>query len=328
MTATGAKERAGVREDVAGADVEAAGCVVVRRGRGGEPQVLLVHRPATPRHDRDWSWPKGKLDAGETHPEAAVRETQEEAGCRVRLARPLPELRYRVDGGRGKRVKYWLAFTAPGESASTPSPEEVDEVRWCGVKEARQLLTYPHDQRVLEDALAAARVRTWPLVVLRHARALARERFEGADDAERPLLERGHAQAHALSPLLGCFDVRSVVTSPSARCVQTVLPAADAGSWPVREEAVLSEGGHAADPAGAAGVLDGLLATGRGAVVCSHRPVLPELQEHLAARAGDGERAALRRKLAKGEFLVAHVSGRGAEARVVAVERHEPVTRG
>ncbi|NAZ85716.1 NUDIX domain-containing protein [Kineococcus sp. T90] len=304
--------------------MEAAGCVVVRRGRGGEPQVLLVHRPATPRHARDWSWPKGKLDEGETHAEAAVRETREEAGCRVRLARPLPELRYRVDGGRRKRVKYWLAFTAPGESAWTASPEEVDEVRWCGVKEARQLLTYPHDQRVLDDALAAARVRTWPLVVLRHARAVARERFEGPDDAARPLLDRGHAQAHALAPLLSCFDVRAVVTSPSARCVQTVLPAADAASWPVRGEEALSEGGHEEDPAGAVHVLEGLLAAGRGALVCSHRPVLPELQEHLAQLAGDGERTELRRKLAKGEFLVAHVSGRGAEARVVAVERHEP----
>ncbi|WP_337059822.1 NUDIX hydrolase [Kineococcus sp. G2] len=306
------------------ATVEAAGCVVVRRGRGGEPQVLLVHRPATPRHGRDWSWPKGKLEEGEPHAVAAVRETLEETGCRVLLTRPLPELRYRVEGGRRKRVRYWLAFTAPGEAAGTPSPDEVDEVRWCSAEQARELLTYPHDVRVLDAALAAAKVRTWPVLLLRHGKAVARQRWRGAQDAERPLLERGHEQARALVPLLSCFDVREAVTSPWARCVQTLLPAADTASWRLHEEEALSEGGFEADPAGVGAVLDGALASGRGAVLCSHRPVLPVLQERLAALAGDGERALLRRKLAKGEFVVAHVAGRGAEARVVAVERHAP----
>ncbi|WP_432499286.1 NUDIX hydrolase [Kineococcus gypseus] len=310
------------------ADVEAAGCVVVRRSRGGAPQVLLVHRPATPRHGRDWSWPKGKLEEGEPHPVAAVRETLEETGLGVRLTRPLPELRYRVEDGRRKRVRYWLAFTAPGQEAGreagTPSPDEVDEVRWCSPGEARELLTYPHDVEVLDAAVGAARVRTWPLVLLRHAKAVAREHWHGPHDAERPLLERGHAQARALAPLLGCFDVREVLTSPWARCLQTVLPAADAGSWRVRPEESLTEEGHAADAAAAVRALGALVAAGRGALVCSHRPVLPDLQEHLAARAGAPERAALRRKLAKGHLVVAHVSGRGEDARVVAVERHAP----
>ncbi|HET9658266.1 MAG TPA: NUDIX domain-containing protein, partial [Kineosporiaceae bacterium] len=44
-------------------------------------EVLLVHRP---RYD-DWSWPKGKLEPGESLPECAVRETAEETGARVVL---------------------------------------------------------------------------------------------------------------------------------------------------------------------------------------------------------------------------------------------------
>ncbi|WP_432535665.1 NUDIX hydrolase [Kineococcus arenarius] len=308
------------------ADVEAAGCVVVRRSRGGEPQVLLVHRPATHRHGRDWSWPKGKLEDGEPHAVAAVRETLEETGCRVQLTRPLPQLKYRVADGRRKRVRYWLAFTAPGEQAGTPSPEEVDEVRWCSGEEARELLTYPHDVRVLDAALAAARVRTWPVLVLRHAKAVARTRWTGPEDSTRPLLDRGHEQAHALAPLLACFDVREAVTSPWARCVQTLLPAADTASWRVREEEALSEDGFAADPSAADAVVTGVLAGGRGTVLCSHRPVLPVVQQRLADLAQDADdRALLLGKLAKGEFAVAHVSGRGAEARVVAVERHQPV---
>ena len=44
--------------------VDAAGGVVERDGR-----VLLVHRP---RYD-DWTFPKGKLDPGESFEDAALR---------------------------------------------------------------------------------------------------------------------------------------------------------------------------------------------------------------------------------------------------------------
>ena len=46
----------------------AAGGVVIDY-RTGKPRVLLVHRPT---HD-DWSFPKGKLEPGETVEEAALR---------------------------------------------------------------------------------------------------------------------------------------------------------------------------------------------------------------------------------------------------------------
>ena len=58
-----------------------------RRGRGTrDGRVALVHRP---RYD-DWTLPKGKLDAGETFEEAALREVEEETGLRCTLVRELP----------------------------------------------------------------------------------------------------------------------------------------------------------------------------------------------------------------------------------------------
>ena len=71
--------------------VLAAGTLPWRRRRG-QLQVAVVHRP---KYD-DWSWPKGKLDPGETFPVAAARETAEETGLVVRLGRPLPTSTYHL----------------------------------------------------------------------------------------------------------------------------------------------------------------------------------------------------------------------------------------
>ena len=67
--------------------VVAAGAVPWRVTPGGKDlEVLLIHRP---RYD-DWSWPKGKIDPGETLPECAAREVDEEIGLKAPLGIPLP----------------------------------------------------------------------------------------------------------------------------------------------------------------------------------------------------------------------------------------------
>ena len=53
------------------AEVKASGGVVWRRGERGI-EIALIHRP---RYD-DWSFPKGKLDAGETWEDCALREVE------------------------------------------------------------------------------------------------------------------------------------------------------------------------------------------------------------------------------------------------------------
>ena len=121
--------------------VEAAGGVVCRTTKG-VVKVLLVHRP---RYD-DWSFPKGKLDPGETHRDAAVREVHEETGLRCRTSGELPTARYVDRKGRDKRVRYWTMEPMEGEFAPN---DEVDEVAWLTVGDARRRLTYPRDRDVL-----------------------------------------------------------------------------------------------------------------------------------------------------------------------------------
>ena len=123
--------------------IEAAGGVVWRRGSKGSVKVLLVHRP---RYD-DWSFPKGKLDHGETHRHAALREVEEETGLRCETGGELPEVRYEDRKGRAKRVRYWAMEPIDGSFAPN---DEVDEVRWLSLDSARDTLTYGHDQAVLD----------------------------------------------------------------------------------------------------------------------------------------------------------------------------------
>ena len=117
--------------------VDAAGGVVERDGR-----VLLVHRP---RYD-DWTFPKGKLDPGESFEDAALREVEEETGVRCTLGRELPSIRYEVNG-RPKLVRYWVM--APGADLGFAPNDETDDLRWVTPDEARALLTYDRDRDVL-----------------------------------------------------------------------------------------------------------------------------------------------------------------------------------
>jgi 8-oxo-dGTP diphosphatase len=121
--------------------INAAGGVVVKDGR-----VLLVHRP---RYD-DWSFPKGKLDPGETFEVAALREVEEETGVRCSLGRELPATRYEVSG-LPKLVRYWL-MTPKAETPFVPNAE-TDELRWVTPEEALALLSYERDREVLSAAL-------------------------------------------------------------------------------------------------------------------------------------------------------------------------------
>jgi 8-oxo-dGTP pyrophosphatase MutT (NUDIX family) len=124
-------------------EVRAAGGVVWRRV-DGRLEVLLVHRPRY----GDWSLPKGKLDPGESFEQAAVREVTEETGLRCHLGSPLPEVRYDDRFGRSKVVRYW-AMEALADDGFAPN-DEVDELRWTDLAEARSALSYERDRAVLE----------------------------------------------------------------------------------------------------------------------------------------------------------------------------------
>jgi 8-oxo-dGTP diphosphatase len=108
--------------------------------------VLLVHRPRY----RDWSFPKGKVEQGETDEQAAVREVEEETGLRCELGPELPSTEYVDLKLRPKTVRYW-AMEATGEGRAG---HEVDEVRWVSLEAAPERLSHARDREVLRALIA------------------------------------------------------------------------------------------------------------------------------------------------------------------------------
>ncbi|MCY7302878.1 MAG: NUDIX hydrolase [Thermoleophilia bacterium] len=105
---------------------------------GPEAEVLLVHRP---QYD-DWTFPKGKVESGESDEECAVREVEEETGLRCSLARELEPTSYLDAKKRPKTVRYWVMEVVGG---ALRFDFEVDAARWVTINEAARLLTYARD---------------------------------------------------------------------------------------------------------------------------------------------------------------------------------------
>jgi 8-oxo-dGTP diphosphatase len=286
--------------------------------------VLLVHRP---RHD-GWSWPKGKLEPGETLPGCAVRETAEETGTRAVLGRPLSTVEYQLPDGRPKRVTYW-AGRAAGFQARTASEHEIDQTRWMSPAQARERLSKPSDQAPLTALLAAYReneLATRPVIVIRHAVSRPRDSWARAD-ADRPLVATGRRQALALACLLSCWQPEYVLTSPWRRCLETLEPYLATSGARVRTKGGLSEDGHRRDPAKAGRHAIQLLRRESAALLCTHRQVLEPVLAVLRT-AADPEPAALIPGtdpfLVPAEVLVTHAITGSQGSRVVAVEKHLP----
>lgn len=309
--------------------VYAAGAICWREEKG-ELFVALIHRARY----NDYSWPKGKVDPGESLPETAVREIAEETGLKIRLGVRLSIQNYVLPNGKDKEVHYWAARvsdSALAKSKFKPS-EEVASIDWHKPADARALLTYSHDAEVLDRLLELyedGHLRTKPVVILRHAKATPRADWKGGktlDDGRRPLLPFGFVQATALIPLLRAFGVKRVVTSPWARCRTTVEPFAKALKLKIVERSQLSELGNRKGPKRTAKVVREIIETGRPTVVCSHRPALPSILGAVSEFADKSLAKAIEAAsaLKPAEMLVVHMTT-GAHRQAVAAETYSPV---
>lgn len=128
----------------------------MHRSSHGRTEIVLVRRLSPPL----WALPKGTPDAGETIEETALRETREETGLQVEIEEPIDAIRYFFVRGSTrfhKTVHFFLMRPVGGSLEQ--HDHEFDEVRWLQIEEALELMTYPTERRVVEQAarmLAAA----------------------------------------------------------------------------------------------------------------------------------------------------------------------------
>lgn len=260
--------------------IRAAGGVVWRHAEGadGEPgvEVAVIHRP---RYD-DWSLPKGKLAAGESDLEGAVREVLEETGYHVRVGRPLGETRYDKAGMGGTRPKVVRWWSMQAEEGAFSPTREVDDLRWLSLALASDQMTRDTDRDVLER-FARGTTPTRTILLVRHAAAGSRSAWAG-DDRDRPLDDCGVAQADELIRIVAHFEIGSVISADYRRCLETVAPLADAFDLAVTLEPLLSEVGYPGREEEAVSLLRRQGDADHDALACSQGDVIPDLLARLA----------------------------------------------
>jgi 8-oxo-dGTP pyrophosphatase MutT (NUDIX family) len=97
-----------------------------------------------------WTFPKGHLEAGETAAQAALREVEEETGYRCEIIAPLEKVAYwfERDAVITKKTVTWFVMKAL-EKTGVHDPKEILEARWVALDEAKQLIRYKSDKKIL-----------------------------------------------------------------------------------------------------------------------------------------------------------------------------------
>lgn len=125
---------------------KSCGAIVLFR-RGDMVKTLLVKN----HNGRNFSFPKGHVEAGETEKETAVREIKEETGLDVEIIDSFREVSdYCPFGHIRKRVVFFMAQAFSDKV--TIQQEEIDSFIWVDLNEAHHRCTYDNDLRVIRKA--------------------------------------------------------------------------------------------------------------------------------------------------------------------------------
>jgi 8-oxo-dGTP diphosphatase len=255
----------------------AAGSIVWRLNSEDVKEVLLVHRPKY----RDWSFPKGKCEEGESLIQTAYRETLEETGFRTRFSRCLGNITYNTLDGI-KEVTYWVAKYL--EKVREPDHSEIDESLWLNIDEARNVLTNESDKEMF-DRFSKMDLDSKVLILLRHGKALPRTEW-AEDDLSRPLDAIGTQQAEKIVENLVPFQIEEIHSSSAVRCYETITPIAKRLSLNYFFTDSLSEEVYVAKEGRVFKYIDRLLVDNLTTLVCSHNPILPHYLQFKLSKQG------------------------------------------
>jgi len=258
----------------------AAGGVVWRESKDAKIELAIIHRP---KYD-DWTFPKGKLDTGEELISGAYREILEETGLDIELGPFLGAVEYESIDGL-KHVSYWAA-KALASSKDFHSNNEADLMEWHDFESARKKLTRDSDREILEIFIKSPFQAT-KLIMLRHAKALARTEWQSGDE-DRPLDNLGQLQAKRMHAIYQVYGISQIHTSDAVRCYDTVIGLTNTLKI---EPVITSKLSEYTFEKNKEKSLDYALelaeisrSTGATILLCSHNPVLPRMLERITKK--------------------------------------------
>ena len=99
-----------------------------------------------------WSFPKGHMETGETEYQTAIREVKEETNLDIKIYDGFRYVTtYSPKENVMKDVVYFLS--TPINSEIKLQLEEVQKIEWVSEKEAKNIITYEEDIKILDEAL-------------------------------------------------------------------------------------------------------------------------------------------------------------------------------
>ena len=253
----------------------AAGALVWRKSKEKKIEIAVIHRPKY----NDWTIPKGKVELNESSIACAYREVIEETSIETEFGMYLGEVKYQsLDGP--KQVSFWSAQVVK-ENTFTPN-SEVDAIKWVEAAKAAKFLSLESDKEILSK-FNKLKYESKPLVLLRHAKALSRDEWQGDDD-DRPLDSLGQMQAKRLLSIYQAFNLEQIHTSDAIRCYDTVEPMAKALGLRLEVSNNLSESAFKKDKEDAFDYARDLIKSDKRALLCSHNPILPKVLNKLTKK--------------------------------------------
>lgn len=123
-----------------------AGGVIYENGR-----VLLVLMQNL-KGQKVWTFPKGHIENGETPQEAALREVEEETGCRCLIKREIFKIHYNFtrEGSFVEKDVQWYLMEKISQNDRIRDNTEIYDVKWVSLAEVKDFLTYPSDFKIIE----------------------------------------------------------------------------------------------------------------------------------------------------------------------------------
>ena len=140
------------REDLKAAPIKclyekSCGAVIFRR-QDSQLRFLVIKNAK----GKNWGFPKGHVELGESERETARREVLEETGLQVRLFDGFRcSIQYSIWGRASKQVVFFLAETQ--EENVVMQESEIERYAWLSFSEALGIFRFDNDRKVLRCAM-------------------------------------------------------------------------------------------------------------------------------------------------------------------------------